>query len=122
MKLAGKKALVTGAGQGIGRGCALELARHGADLVVNDRPDSTFLDSTQNDILSLGSTCVAIQADVFERARQLVDKYQGRAEEVADEIQPEALRRLFYYLIDTILERSEDSDIQVVTEDVTLVP
>ncbi|HWB01156.1 MAG TPA: polyprenyl synthetase family protein [Pirellulales bacterium] len=45
------------------------------------------------------------KADVFEKATRLIDKYQERAEAVADEVQPEELRRLLYYLIDTVLER-----------------
>lgn len=68
MKLAGKTALVTGAGQGIGRGCAIELAREGADLVINDRDGSTKLSAVANEIRSLGRKCIAIEADVFSRA------------------------------------------------------
>jgi len=48
-------------------------------------------------------------AGAFEQARRLVDKYQERAEAVADAIECEELRRLMYYLIDTVLERSSDS-------------
>lgn len=40
---------------------------------------------------------------VFERAEALVDKCRGRAEALADEVHPEALRRLLYFLIDTVL-------------------
>jgi geranylgeranyl pyrophosphate synthase len=47
-------------------------------------------------------------AGVFAKAHRLVDKYQQRAEAVADEVEPESLRRLFYYLIDTVLERPAD--------------
>lgn len=53
-------------------------------------------------------------ANVFEKAHQLVDKYQERAERIADEIQPEALRSLMYYLVDTVLERPEEQEAQVV--------
>jgi geranylgeranyl pyrophosphate synthase len=45
-------------------------------------------------------------AGVFDKATRLVEKYQERAEGVADEVQPEELRRLLYYLIDTVLERA----------------
>ena len=34
--LTGKIAVVTGAARGIGQGIAIELARHGADVVVSD--------------------------------------------------------------------------------------
>ena len=47
------------------------------------------------------------QADVFETALKLVDKHQARAEKVADEIDVEELRRLLYFLVDTVLERPE---------------
>jgi geranylgeranyl pyrophosphate synthase len=46
------------------------------------------------------------QAGVFEKAHRLVDKYQQRAEQIADGLEPEALRRLFYYLSDTLLDRA----------------
>ncbi len=44
-------------------------------------------------------------AGVFEKAERLVDKYQERAELVADEVTNDDLRRLLYYLVDTVLER-----------------
>jgi glucose 1-dehydrogenase len=81
MDLAGKQALVTGAGRGIGRGCAIELARAGADVVINDRPDSPDLESTRRVIAELRGDCTAIGADVFSRegCRQLVEGAIERA-------------------------------------------
>jgi glucose 1-dehydrogenase len=67
MTLAGKAALVTGAGRGIGKGCALELARAGAAVVINDRPGSTDIGTTADEIRALGRNCVVIEADVFSR-------------------------------------------------------
>ena len=67
MDLSGKTALVTGAGQGIGKGCALELARAGADLIINDRPGSDVLAATAYEIRGTGRACLAIEANVFSR-------------------------------------------------------
>lgn len=67
MLLAGKTALVTGAGRGIGKGCALELAHAGADLILNDRPDSPDLEAAAAEIRELGRDCHTIAADVFSR-------------------------------------------------------
>jgi len=54
-------------------------------------------------------------AGVFEKALLLVDKYQERAERIADEMDPESLRRLLYYLVDTVLERPAELPIEVLT-------
>lgn len=50
------------------------------------------------------------KANVFETARRLVDKHQDRAEAVADQITPEPLRRLFYFLIDTVLQQNSSGE------------
>lgn len=68
MNLTGRIALVTGAGRGIGKGCAIQLARRGADLIINDRPGSPDLGETACEIRLLGRTCHAIEADVFSRS------------------------------------------------------
>jgi glucose 1-dehydrogenase len=68
MKLEGKTALVTGAGRGIGKGCAIELACDGADIVLNDRPGSPDLQAAAKEIRELGRQCHVIEADVFSRA------------------------------------------------------
>jgi len=65
MKLENKIGLVTGAGRGIGKGCALELAHNGADLVINDRPGSPDIASTAKEIRAFGRSCTVIVKDVF---------------------------------------------------------
>ena len=75
MKFSGRTALVTGGGRGIGKACALELARHGADILLNDRPGSPDLETTAREIETLGRTCHVLEGDVFTRAgcEQLVE-------------------------------------------------
>ena len=75
-KLAGKVAVVTGAGRGIGRGIALKLGQEGAKVVVNYRKSATEAEEVVKTIQSYGSKAIAIQADVTktEEIRQLFDK------------------------------------------------
>ncbi len=71
--LDGKVAIVTGAGHGIGRGHALELAKHGAKVVVNDLGGSVGGEGASKDadvtvklIESRGGEAVANYEDVAD--------------------------------------------------------
>ena len=77
--LAGKVALVTGAGKNIGRAIALMLARDGAAVAVNGRGDVAAVDAVVAEIRANGGTAMAAMADVAERdqARALADRVAG---------------------------------------------
>ncbi len=66
MKLVGKVALVTGAGSGIGRGIAVELAVNGADVVVNFRSDRAGAEETARLIQAHERRALVLGADVGE--------------------------------------------------------
>ncbi|MGA2002801.1 MAG: 3-oxoacyl-[acyl-carrier-protein] reductase [Terriglobales bacterium] len=65
MKLAGRVALVTGASQGIGRACALALAREGAGIAVAAR-NQPKLDELVAEIITAGGRAAAFVMDVGE--------------------------------------------------------
>lgn len=67
MKLKGRIAIVTGAGQGIGRGIAEVFAREGADVVINDLVVDSRTDEVRGHIEARGSRCLVIQGDVSKR-------------------------------------------------------
>ena len=66
LPLAGKVALITGSGQGIGRATAQRLALSGADIVINYRSNAAAAAEAKASIEEMGRRCVAIQADVSQ--------------------------------------------------------
>ena len=63
-RLDGRIALVIGGGRGLGRGCALELARAGARVVLVARTESELAEAAA----AAGSDAVAIVADATDQA------------------------------------------------------
>lgn len=72
--LHGKVALVTGAGRGIGRAIALELAHRGAAVAVNYRTSQHDAESLMQEIEAAGADCMLVQGDVAcsEQAHRVV--------------------------------------------------
>ena len=94
-RLEGMVAIVTGSGQGVGRGIAIGLAREGAKVITNNRkPKSSLTDlrecdederekittligdaeSTANEIISEGGEAIPFYGDIadYETARRLI--------------------------------------------------
>ena len=75
LKLDGRVAIITGAGRGLGRAYALELARRGADVVVNDAGfnmagddagDREPADAVVREIIAAGGRAVASYHDIAQ--------------------------------------------------------
>ena len=68
MKLKNKIAIVTGAGQGIGRGIAEVFAQEGADVAINDLNADARTDEVKKEIEAKGVRCIVVAGDVSRRA------------------------------------------------------
>jgi NAD(P)-dependent dehydrogenase (short-subunit alcohol dehydrogenase family) len=66
--LDGKKALITGAGSGIGRGTAVRLARDGADICVVDI-DEAGAAETASSVREFGCDALVVRANVASKAQ-----------------------------------------------------
>lgn len=81
-KLEGKVAIVTGAGQGVGRGIALAFAREGAIVVVAERKEETGR-AVAEEARALGARALFVPCDVTSRASidaavaRVVEEYGG---------------------------------------------
>ena len=77
-RLDGKRALVTGASQGIGQAVALRLASEGAKVAINYRSHREGADATAAQVAQAGGTALVLQADVSqaEEVRALVQQVE----------------------------------------------
>ena len=105
-----KVALITGSSRGIGRGCALEMARVGADVAINYRSHEDEAMAVAEAAEQMGRRTLVVQADVGHRAEiermmeQVLDAF-GRIDILVNnvamgmrkpflEIQPEEMARV----------------------------
>src|SRR5665648_63193 len=74
MELTGKVALITGSARGIGKAIALELANHGANIVINDILPKIEMDKTVEEVKQIGNNVLGIRADItsFDEVENMI--------------------------------------------------
>lgn len=78
MSMKGKVAIVAGGGRDIGRACAIDLAKNGADIVLTYHSSNASALTAVEEIEALGQKAIAVQADLTNQAD--VDKTVAAAQ------------------------------------------
>jgi NAD(P)-dependent dehydrogenase (short-subunit alcohol dehydrogenase family) len=112
-RLAGRSALVTGAGRGLGRALALGLAREGADVAVHFHRSAAGAEQVAAEIVELGRRAVTVQADItqleqVERMAAAAFELLGRIDVLVNNVgdaapEQQSWRELDEALIDRVL-------------------
>lgn len=75
MNLNGKVALITGASRGIGRSCAIDLAKNGCNIVINYKSNETEAKKVQDEIKKYNVKSIIYRCDVSkeEEVKKMID-------------------------------------------------
>ena len=75
MNLNGKVALITGASRGIGRSCAIDLAKNGCNIVINYKSNETEAKKVQDEIKKYNVKSITYRCDVSkeEEVKKMID-------------------------------------------------
>lgn len=133
-KLAGKRALITGADSGIGRAVAIAYAMEGADVAIVYNVNDDDANTTRELVEAHGQRCLVIKADVRDPAqcraavRQVVDELGGlnilvnnaayqQAQQRFEDISEEQFRRTletnifgYFYMAQAALPQLHEGD------------
>ena len=106
MDLTGKVALVTGASRGIGQAVAVELAKAGADVIVNYIGNEAVAQETVEKVEALGRKALKIKADVgnADEVQAMVDEARAAFGHIDVLVNNAGITR------DGLLIRMKDSD------------
>jgi len=94
--ITGKTALVTGSGRNIGRAIVLELAGHGANVIVNARSNTAEAEAVANEAEDLGVRSLVVMGEADDKAT--VERMRTQAEKTfggLDIYVSNAARRLY---------------------------
>ena len=109
--LEGKAVLVTGGSNGIGRACCVELAKLGADIVINDVNEDSAA-QVLKEVESLGRNAIIVKADIgkFAQAQNLIERAVERFGKIDILVNNAGITR------DSMLLRMKEEDFDAVIE------